>query len=354
MQDFARGRLAWCGRGRQQKIRRIGFLGLTYPPRTLDFWMHIVVACVTSGMSSQKLSQPLDAGPMRPPTRLAHDLIRKNVDLVVTCGSEGGLAAKHTINAAGRAVFRWLFCRSRHRHQFRLGRTSLACAFWQQVSDKRQKLNFPRIRTGVSLNKIVLWLLMVALTGSNALAQERPMERASYRVQLSEISVQSPRSRRTDTNYAAISVQVGDKTARTVTRRIGNVGRGTKAVNMSLSKVVLTSQTQLRITWSVVNYGGERHDVLMRAVGNATEALTNESGMTQLSEAVSDALAERKTSCDGPVFYATFEISGAELSGQLRSGKPLRITRRQQGMDAPSRCESRSDYLATVVIFKER
>ena len=81
------------------------------------------------------------------------------------------------------------------------------------------------------------------------------MERASYRVQLSEISVQSPRSRRTDTDYAAISVQVGDTTARTVTRRIGNVGRGTKAVNMSLSKVVLTSQTQLRITWSVVNYG---------------------------------------------------------------------------------------------------
>ena len=180
------------------------------------------------------------------------------------------------------------------------------------------------------------------------------MERASYRVQLSEISVQSPRSRRTDTNYAAMSVQVGDTTARTVTRRIGNVGRGTKAVNMSLSKVVLTSQTQLRITWSVVNYGGERHDVLMRAVGSATEEKTNESGMTQLSEAVSDVLADRRKSCDGPVFYATFEISGAELSGQLRSGKPLRITRRQQGMDAPSRCESRSEYSATVAIFKER
>ena len=165
------------------------------------------------------------------------------------------------------------------------------------------------------------------------------MERASYRVQLSEISVQSPRSRRTDTDYAAISVQVGDTTARTVTRRIGNVGRGTKAVNMSLSNVVLTSQTQLRITWSVVNYGGERHDVLMRAVGSATEEQTNESGMTQLSEAVSDVLADRKKSCDGPVFYATFEITGAELSGQLRPGKPLRITRRQQGMDAPSRCE---------------
>ena len=206
----------------------------------------------------------------------------------------------------------------------------------------------------MNLNKIVLWLLLVALTGSSPIAQERPMERASYRVQLSEISVQSPRSRRTDTNYAAMSVQVGDTTARTVTRRIGNVGRGTKAVNMSLSKVVLTSQTQLRITWSVVNYGGERHDVLMRAVGNATEAPTNELGMTQLSEALSDVLADRKKSCDGPVFYATFEITGAELSGQLRSGKPLRITRRQQGMDAPSRCESRSDYSATVVIFKER
>src|SRR5687768_1956430 len=104
---------------------------------------------------------------------------------------------------------------------------------------------------GVSLNKIVLWLLMVAQTGSSPLAQERPMERASYRVQLSELSVQSPHSHRNDTDLPSFPTRRSSDLARTVTRRIGNVGRGTKAVNMSLSNVVLTSQKQLRITWSV-------------------------------------------------------------------------------------------------------
>jgi len=102
-----------------------------------------------------------------------------------------------------------------------------------------------------------------------------------------------------------MSVQVGDAAARTVRRRIGDVGRGTKALNMSLSNVVLTAQAQLRITWAVVNYGGERHDALMRALGEAAEEQTHESWMTQLSEAVSDVLMDRKKSCDGPVFAAT-------------------------------------------------
>jgi hypothetical protein len=211
------------------------------------------------------------------------------------------------------------------------------------------------VKEAVSSNKIFLWLLITAATvGSRAVAQEGSTKPATYRVQLAYISVQAPRSRRTDTNYAALSIQVGDTAARTVRRRIGNVGRGTKALNMSVSKVVLTPQTELRITWAVVNYGGDRHDALMRALGEATEEQTHESWMTQLSEAVSDVLVDRKKSCDGPVFAATFKITSAELSRQMKPRKPLTITRRQRGTEAASRCQSSSDYSATVVIFKER
>ena len=139
--------------------------------------------------------------------------------------------------------------------------------------------------------------MAAATLGSRALAQEGSSKSATYKVQLAYISVQAPRSSRT--NYAAMSVHVGETAARTVRMRIGDVGRGTKALNISLSNVVLTPQTQLRITWAVVNYGGERHDSLMRAVGEATEEQTYESWMTQLSEAVSDVLVDRKKSATG-------------------------------------------------------
>ena len=204
----------------------------------------------------------------------------------------------------------------------------------------------------MSSNWITIGTVLIGaqVVGVSALAQEKS---TAYRVQLSEISVQSPRSRRTDTDYAAISVQLGDTAARTVTRRIGDVGRGTKAINLSLSKVAVTPQGRLRVNWAIVNYGGERHAVLMQVLGKAIEGQTQENWMAQLSQGLSDVLEARKGSCDGPVSAASFEITGAELSRQLRSGKPFRITRRQRGMEAPSRCQAKSDYSVTVVIFKE-
>jgi hypothetical protein len=191
---------------------------------------------------------------------------------------------------------------------------------------------------------------------ASALSQERSRQTA-YRVQLSHISVQATRSRRTDTGYAAISVQVGDTEAGTLTRRIGNVGRGTKVLNMSLPKIVAIPQARVKIGWALVNYGGEKHDAMVRVLAKATEEqvirATDVNWMTELSEAVSPLLEERTKSCDGPLLAASFEISSADLRRQLRPGKPWRVTRRQRGTDAPSRCQATSDYAATVVIFSE-
>lgn len=210
----------------------------------------------------------------------------------------------------------------------------------------------------MAINRFSLGTLFIAAQAfwAGALAQEKAERSTTYRIQLSEISVQSPRSRRTDTNYAAISVQVGTAAPQTVTRRLGDVGRGTKAVNMSFPQVVIGPKTRLSISWAVVNYGGERHDAMMRLLRKATEdhvkAASSETWISQLSDliAIEDARDQR---CDGPVLASSFDIGGAELARQLGSGKPLRVTRRQRGLDAPRSCTSRSDYFATVIIVRQ-
>jgi hypothetical protein len=113
----------------------------------------------------------------------------------------------------------------------------------------------------------------------------------------------------------------------------------------------------VKIGWALVNYGGEKHDAMMRLLAKATEdqvtRATNVNWMTELSEAVWPLLEERSKSCDGPLLAESFEIGSADLRRQLRPGKPLRVTRRQRGTDAPSGCQATSDYAATVVIFSE-
>jgi hypothetical protein len=70
---------------------------------------------------------------------------------------------------------------------------------------------------------------------SAANARQSPLA-PTYWIQLDNTSVESTRSRRTDTNYAVLSVQANAGEARTTSKRLGDVGRGTKAVNMSLSR----------------------------------------------------------------------------------------------------------------------
>jgi hypothetical protein len=181
----------------------------------------------------------------------------------------------------------------------------------------------------------------------------------TYWIQLDDVSVESTRSRRTDTNYAALSVQADAGEARTTTKRLGDVGRGTKAVNMSLSRLRAPLAGRLRITWAVINYGGTRPDELTGLLKKAVEQQVAKSidgdWLSQLSEAVSRALEEegRAPSCDGPVLAGSLEISGADLARQTAQRKPLRVTRRQVGLEAPAKCAKKSDYIATLLIRRE-
>ena len=123
---------------------------------------------------------------------------------------------------------------------------------------------------------------------SGASARQVPLA-PTYWIQLDNTSVESTRSRRTDTNYAALSVQANAGEARTTTKRLGDVGRGTKAVNMSIPRIPVPPAGRLRITWAVINYGGGRPDELMSVLKKAVEQQVAKSSdgdwLSQLSEA---------------------------------------------------------------------
>jgi hypothetical protein len=180
----------------------------------------------------------------------------------------------------------------------------------------------------------------------------------TYRIQLDDISVETTRSRRTDTNYAALSVQGSSGHPRTTTKRLGDVGRGTKAVNVSLSLIPVEQKGRLRLSWAVINYGGAKSDEMIGVLKTAVEqqvAKANDGDwLSQLSEAVSRALEEDRASrCDGPVLAGSLEISGTDLARQTSQGKLLRVTRRQEGLEAPAQCANKSDYFVTIVIRRE-
>jgi hypothetical protein len=190
---------------------------------------------------------------------------------------------------------------------------------------------------------------------AGALAQQHASRLPTYRIQLAEISVQSPRSRRTDTIYAAITVEVDAAGPKTMARRLGDIGRGTKAVNMSLPLITIEPKAHARIAWAVVNYGGNRQDPLLQVLRKATESemkgANDDTWISQLSDLV-PIDDDRVQSCDGPVLAGSLNVSGAELAAQSVPGKPWRITRRQRGVDAPAKCKNRSDYFATVMIVR--
>ena len=180
----------------------------------------------------------------------------------------------------------------------------------------------------------------------------------TYRIQLDDISVERTRSRRTDTNYAALSVQGSSEHPRTSTKRLGDVGRGTKAVNVSLSLIPVEQNGRLRISWAVINYGGAKSDemvgVLKEAVEQQVAQASDEDWLSQLSAVLARALEEDRASrCDGPVLAGSLEISGTDLARQTGQGKALRVTRRQEGLEAPDRCAKKSDYSATLIIRRE-
>jgi hypothetical protein len=180
----------------------------------------------------------------------------------------------------------------------------------------------------------------------------------TYRIQLDDISVETTRSRRTDTNYAALSVQGSSEPPRTTTKRLGDVGRGTKAVNVSLSLIPVGQKGRLRISWAVINYGGAKSDEMIGVLKTALEQqVAKESDgdwLSQLSAMLARALEEDRASrCDGPVLAGSLEISGTDLARQTAQGKALRVTRRQEGLEAPDRCAKKSDYSATLIIRRE-
>jgi len=198
---------------------------------------------------------------------------------------------------------------------------------------------------------LALWLASCACAG----AQPRP-KRTVYRVQLQEISVQTTRSRRTDTNYAALSVQVGNDKPQSVVRRLGDMGRGTKAINMAFPQLALRANERLTMAWAVANYGRDAQADVLQALRTATERWArrnDDKGLQDLSEALSDHFASEPRTCDGPVLAGLYEIDAADLLRQSAS-KPLRITRRQTGLEAPDRCGAISDYAATIVVTRGR
>jgi hypothetical protein len=60
---------------------------------------------------------------------------------------------------------------------------------------------------------------------------------------------------------------------------------------------------------------------------------------------------DRASRCDG--LAGSLEISGTDLARQTGQGKALRVTRRQDGLEAPDRCAKKSDYSATLIIRRE-
>jgi hypothetical protein len=193
---------------------------------------------------------------------------------------------------------------------------------------------------------------------------------AVYSFTISYIQIVEPRSTFQDTDYVSFSVVVGNNAPITApVQSMGNVGKGTYQVNLTIPNVPVGPNDAVSFTYSVVN-SGYSSDIVEQAAEKAIAVAASKVGQLALKAILtgvtgglgsilsvvgsaafgwltSEALGFLFPDCDGTVAGADHAYTGAQLAQQTANGAAISLTDYHLGTASADLCGPTSEYYVT-------
>jgi hypothetical protein len=194
------------------------------------------------------------------------------------------------------------------------------------------------------------------------------MQNSLFTITLESFSIEETRSTENDTDYVTVSVAVGSNPPQTLpTKSMGNLGRGTYPVNLSIPDIEVLPNEAVAFVYSIVNTGYDQDTVEQKLSSALTAAATQAAaaggkalggaiagpvGSFILSEigSLSGAWLGKELAgfilpdCDGPVAGATHTYSGEQLAQQTAGGRVHYLVDINKGTDSKDLCGGNSQY----------
>jgi hypothetical protein len=193
---------------------------------------------------------------------------------------------------------------------------------------------------------------------------------AVYSFTINSIQIVEPRSTFQDTDYVSLSVVVGNNPPITApVQSMGNVGKGTFPVNLTIPNVAVGPNDAVSFTYAVVN-SGYSSDIVEQAVEKAISVAAGKVGQLALKALLTgvtgglgsllsvvgaaafgwltgEALGFFFPDCDGTVAGADHAYTGTQLAQQTANGTAISVNDYHKGTGSPDLCGPTSEYYVT-------
>ena len=202
---------------------------------------------------------------------------------------------------------------------------------------------------------------------------------------LDNIIISNPRSLRTDTDYATITVTVGNAEPVSKTQALGDLGDGTHNVGLALQVDIPDTPTPIVFAYAVVNNGHADEALIQKGTEAALAYLTKTGAnliAKQIGQPIGDALGSALgasigtavvplvgtaigalaglitsyvggilfADCDGTVATGVRAYVSTDLLNLTVSGKTIRDGVSHPGTDSPQGCGANSKYATNTTI----
>lgn len=198
--------------------------------------------------------------------------------------------------------------------------------------------------------------------GANA--GQNPFEFSFY-----SITIKNTRSRHEDTDYAFLSLKVGNTQYPTIGKKIGDLNNGDHPIGLVFTGIQLRDdQTPVTIKWSVINSGHGANQQYQNAFNTAGPVVINQTTDGGLAEILKSVFSLGSSllfaNCDGVVVSDQWVGTAHQLYQFMasRNNVPqywtwdsptvVRYILHDPGTDSDHGCGSNSDYYSGIRITK--
>ena len=202
---------------------------------------------------------------------------------------------------------------------------------------------------------------------------------------LDNIIISNPRSLRKDTDYATITVTIGNAEPISKTQAMGDLGDGTHNVGLALEVDIPDTPTPIVFAYAVVN-NGHANEALVQEGTEAALAYLTKTGANliakQIGQPIGDAVGAALgasigtavvplvgtaigaiagfitsyvggivfADCDGTVATGVRAYVSGDLLNQTANGKTIKDDVNHPGTDSPTGCGANSKYVTNTTI----
>jgi hypothetical protein len=191
-----------------------------------------------------------------------------------------------------------------------------------------------------------------------------------YTFTLDSFRITDTRSRHNDTDFASMSVKVGDNAPITVpTKSMGDVNNGVHKVGLVIPNLKVPQNAIVAFSYSIVNAGNDKDKIgqalekavsaasskaasaaagaVGTAVGGPAGTLLAAVGTAAVGWALGKLVDIIFANCDGTVAAADHAFTAAQLAAKTANGAVFSMVDDNKGSSSPHGCGSNSRYYVT-------